>query len=91
MGIGAPKELSTLRGFFLQPRLPKHRQYETLRAYLVEGRPAKEGARAFGYSLGSFYFSAITSAVSPSRLFYSPRLRALRLNRTIRSTKSAIS
>jgi transposase len=55
MAIGAPKEVSTLRRFFLEPRLPKHRQYEALRAYLVEGRPAKEVARAFGYSLNSFH------------------------------------
>ena len=55
MAIGAPKEISALRRFFLEPRLPKHRQYEALRAYLVEGRPAKEVARAFGYSLNSFH------------------------------------
>ena len=55
MTIGAPKELSTLRRFFLEPRLPKHRQYEALRAYLVEGRLAKDVARAFGYSLNSFH------------------------------------
>jgi len=55
MAIGAPKELIQLRRFFLQPRLPKHRQYEALRAYLLEGRPAKEVARAFGYSLNSFH------------------------------------
>jgi len=36
-------------------RLPKHRQYEALRAYLVEGRLAKDVARAFGYSLNSFH------------------------------------
>ena len=55
MAIGAPKELSQLRRFFLEPRLPKHRQYEALRAYLVEGQPAKDVARAFGYSLNSFH------------------------------------
>src|SRR5467141_2354241 len=55
MAIGAPKELSKLRRFFLEPRLPKHRQYEALRAYLLEGRLAKEVARAFGYSLNSFH------------------------------------
>jgi transposase len=55
MGIGAPKQLSGLRRFFLHPRIPKHRQYEALRAYLVEGRLAKEVARTFGYSLGSFH------------------------------------
>src|SRR5271170_1500810 len=55
MPLGAPKELIQLRRFFLEPRLPKHRQYEALRAYLVEGRPAQEVARAFGYSRNSFH------------------------------------
>jgi len=55
MAVGAPKEVSKLRRFFLEPRLPKHRQYEALRAYLVEGRLAKDVARAFGYSLNSFH------------------------------------
>ena len=55
MDLGAPRELSQLRRFFLQPRLPKHRQYEALRAFIVEGQPAKTVARAFGYSLNSFY------------------------------------
>jgi hypothetical protein len=55
MTLGAPKELSQLRRFFLEPRLPKHRQYEALRAYLVEGRPAKDVAHDFGYSLNSFH------------------------------------
>lgn len=55
MPIGAPKDLSTLRHFFLKPRTPKQRQYEALRAFLVEDRPAKDVARAFGYSLNSFY------------------------------------
>src|SRR5437762_11644892 len=55
VAIGAPKELSKLRRFFLEPRLPKHRQYEALRAYLVEGRLAKDVARAFGYTLNSFH------------------------------------
>jgi transposase len=53
--FGAPKELSQLRRFFLEPRLPKHRQYEALRAFVVQGRPAKEVAHAFGYSLNAFY------------------------------------
>lgn len=55
MHFGAPKELSQLRRFFLEPRLPKHRQYEALRAFVVQGRPAKEVAHAFGYSLNAFY------------------------------------
>jgi transposase len=55
VNLGAPKELSKLRRFFLEPLLPKHRQYEALRAFLIEGRPAKEVARTFGYTLNSFH------------------------------------
>jgi hypothetical protein len=55
MGMGAPKDLIQVRRFFLQPGSPKQRQYEALRAFFVEGRPAKEVAQAFGYSLPSFH------------------------------------
>ena len=54
MPIGAPKDLSDCRNFFLQPRTPKHRIYEALRAFFVEGLPSRQVARTFGYSSGSF-------------------------------------
>jgi len=74
MAIGAPKELSKLRQFFLKPRLPKHRQYEALRAYLLEERPAKEVARAFGYSLNSFHVLCHHFRRDPQPAFFlSPR------------------
>jgi len=52
---GAPKDLSAVRRFFLEPQSPKQRQYEALRAYFVEGRPSQEAARAFGYSVAAFH------------------------------------
>jgi len=52
--IGAPKTLTSCRRFFLEPRHPRHRLYEALRAYFVEHRPSGEVSRAFGYSPGSF-------------------------------------
>src|SRR6266498_594385 len=74
MTLGAPKELSKLRRFFLEPRLPKQRQYEALRAFLVEGRPAKDVARAFGYSLNSFYVLCHHFRREPEPVFFvSPR------------------
>src|SRR5438309_681927 len=74
MAIGAPKELSQLRRFFLHPRLPKHRQYEALRAYLVEGRLAKDVARDFGYSLNSFHVLCHHFRREPQPVFFvSPR------------------
>ena len=54
MRIEKLKDLRTLRQFFLHPKLPKHRQYEALRAYFLEKRPSKEVARSFGYSAASF-------------------------------------
>jgi hypothetical protein len=55
MAIGAPVDISVCRRFFLEPRHPRQRQYEALRAYFVEGRPVKDVARAFGYTVGSFH------------------------------------
>jgi hypothetical protein len=55
MIYGTPKELSEIRRFFLEPHTPKQRQYEALRAYFVEGLPAQDVARSFGYSVSAFH------------------------------------
>src|SRR5271166_3727697 len=55
MRIEAPKDISECRRFFLEPQNAKHRIYEALRAYFVEGLNAQDVARAFGYSVGSFH------------------------------------
>ena len=54
MPIGAPKDITQCRSFFLEPDGPKQRKYEALRAYFVEDRPSAEAAKAFGYTPGSF-------------------------------------
>jgi hypothetical protein len=54
MPIGDDNYLTNPAQFFLEPLLPRQRQYEALRAFFVEGRPSKEVARAFGYSPGAF-------------------------------------
>lgn len=63
-----------IRRFFLEPRLPRQRQYEALRAYFIDGRPAREAARAFGYTLGAFHVMAhhFRREVDPI-FFVSPR------------------
>ena len=40
--------------FFSHPQLPTHRQYESLRAFYVEGVPGQEVARRFNYSYAAF-------------------------------------
>jgi hypothetical protein len=55
MGLGAPKAISTVRRFFLEPRTAKQRQYEALRAFFVDQQRSKDVARRFGYSPSSFH------------------------------------
>lgn len=72
--IEAPKDLSNVRRFFLEPSHPRQRQYEALRAYFIENRPAKEIARAFGYSIGSFHVLCHHFRRDPDPVFFcSPR------------------
>lgn len=54
MTLRTPVVLTNPRSFFLQPKHPKQRQYEALRAFYVEGHPSREVARSFGYSSGAF-------------------------------------
>jgi hypothetical protein len=42
------------QNFFLSPLFPLQRQYEALRAYLVDEEPSGDVARRFGYSPGFF-------------------------------------
>ena len=53
MPTGIPKSITELERFFLEPKNPKHRQYEALRAVFVEGRSPKDVAKNFGYTPGS--------------------------------------
>ena len=74
MSIGLPKDISECRRFFLRPRSPKHRMYEALRAFFVEGRASKEVARAFGYTAGSFQVLCHHFRRDPNPIFFaSPR------------------
>jgi len=68
--IGAPKDLIDCRRFFLEATHPKHRQYEALRAYFVEGRSSQEAAIVFGYSVGSFRVLCHHFRRDPSPAFF---------------------
>jgi len=74
MSIGAPKDISQGRRFFQEPRHPRHRLYEALRAYFLDSRPPKEVARAFGYSVGYFHLLCHHFRRDPNPVFFvSPR------------------
>jgi transposase len=74
MPVGAPKDINECRRFFQEPRQPRHRVYEALRAYFVEGRLPKEIARAFGYSVGYVHLLCHHFRRDPAPVFFvSPR------------------
>ncbi len=74
MSFRAPVTLTDPPAFFLQPRHPKQRQYEALRAYYVQGRSSQQAARAFGYSPGAFRVLCYSFLRDPQPAFFlSPR------------------
>src|SRR6266481_1303413 len=56
MESSTANQITTLgnHNFFLSPPFPLQRQYEALRAYLVDEEPSGDVARRFGYSPGAF-------------------------------------
>jgi hypothetical protein len=70
----SPKDLTACRRFFLEPSHPRHRLYEALRAYFVDGRPSHEVAQDFGYTPGSFRVFCHQFRRDPDPAFFaSPR------------------
>ena len=70
MPLGTPKDISDCALYFLDPKSPKQRQYEALRAYFVEEQPSAEVARAFGYTPGSFQVMCHHFRRDPSPNFF---------------------
>ena len=70
MTISAPKDLIECRKFFIEPGNPKQRIYEALRAYFVDGRPPKQVARDFGYTVGSFHVLCHHFRRNPNPAFF---------------------
>lgn len=62
--------LTDLGRVFLTPRNATHRQYEALRAYLVDHVPQAEVAQRFGYTVGSFRVLVHQFRQDPERQFF---------------------
>ncbi|MGC1951518.1 MAG: helix-turn-helix domain-containing protein [Gammaproteobacteria bacterium] len=58
-----------LKAFFLIPKTASQRQYEALRAYVLEGVSAKEAAERFGFSEATLYVLAHHLRVGQLELF----------------------
>ena len=50
-----------LKAFFFDPKTPKQRQYEALRAYVLEEVTAKDAAICFGFTESTLYSITWTS------------------------------
>jgi len=75
MLISSPYKLTDVASCFLQPSNSTHRQYEALRAYLVDGLTNKEAAERFGYTEGSFRVLVHDFRQNPHREFFLPPSR----------------
>ena len=64
-----------LAQLLLTPRNTAHRQYEALRAYLVECLPGSEVARRYGYTYGALQQLVHQFLRQPDRQFFVERLR----------------
>ena len=67
---GSLESLTELARSFLQPQNSTHRQYEALRAYIVEGLPSAEAARRGGSTSGSFRVLVHQFRQDPHRQFF---------------------
>jgi len=60
-----------LKSFFLVPKTPKQRQYEALRAYVIEQASARQAAERFGFTEKSLY--ALAYDLRRTKLDFFPR------------------
>jgi len=72
MFTDSSESITDFARFFLQPQNSTHRQYEALRAYLVEGLPSAEAARRGGYTPGSLRVLVHQFRQDPHRQFFLP-------------------
>jgi len=73
--MSAAISLTHLAQRFLQPRNATQRIYEALRAFCVDGVPAQEVARRFGYTPASFRVLVHRFRQDPDRAFFLPPTR----------------
>lgn len=64
------QDITQLKRFFLEPQSTAHRQYEALRAFIVEEVPGKQAAERFGYTEGSFRLLVHGFRRDPHRQFF---------------------
>lgn len=64
------KDLTSLAKHFLEPTNATQRQYEALRAYVIDGCPGPEVAARFGYTYGSFRVLVHHFRKDPNRCFF---------------------
>lgn len=49
------KTLIDMAGYFKKPAFPKQKQYEAIRAIVIDGKPIEVAAKRYGYKAGTIY------------------------------------
>ena len=73
--------MTTHAEFFQKPTVRTHVRYEALRAYYVDGLSAKEAAKQFGYTYGSFKNLCVAFRKNPTESFFWPEPKVARAAR----------
>jgi len=75
-----------LKAFFLNPKTPKQKQYEAIRAYIIDGLSAKNAAKQFGFTIKTML--SLLRDLRSGKLEFFPKQRTgpkdRRVNRYIR-------
>jgi hypothetical protein len=66
------ENMQKLRRVFLEPKNSTHRQYESLRAHIIDGLTRAEAADKFGYKHGTFRLILHQFRRNPEREFFLP-------------------
>ena len=67
--------------FFRKPTVRRHIRYEALRAYYLDGLSAREAAKQFGYTYGSFKNLCMAFRKNPTESFFWPEPKAARASK----------
>src|SRR5271154_4687983 len=77
--------------FFLAPQFPLQRQYEAIRAFLVDDEPSGDVARRFGYSPAAFRVLCHQFRHDPQKRLFLPPPAAWTANYSRTRPRSGLS
>lgn len=88
--ISEVHNLTSIQRFFLEPAAPRQRQFEALRAYVVEGLASAKVAARFGYRTGSFHMLCHAFRCDPDPQFFATPCAGPRAPRRVRPSHAGM-